>query len=207
MNNIVVASLLVVAGVSSTLMAQGTAPDATEAAMVRAVDAESPAAVALLEQIVNINQRDDEPAEGVIAVKRSWLAPQIEALGFKTWWVPMQTLMARAGDLVAEHPCPAGAGKCGKRLLLIGHMDTVFEKDSSFQKYSIVPGTDGKVATGPGVSDMKGRLVVMLSALKAMKAAGALDKAEITIVLSGDEERHGEPASISRKGHDRRREA
>jgi len=41
----------------------------------------------------------------------------------------------RAGDLVAEHPCPLGAGMCGKRLLLIGHMDTVFDASSPFQKY------------------------------------------------------------------------
>ena len=165
--------------------------------MAKAIDAESPAAVALLEQIVNINSGTMN-LPGVIAVK-DVIMPQIEALGLRTRWEPMQAFDQRAGDLVAEHPCPLGAGKCGKRLLLIGHMDTVFELNSSFQKYSIVPGTDGKVATGPGVADMKGGLVVMLSALKAMKAAGALDKADITIVLSGDEERHGAPTSISRK--------
>jgi glutamate carboxypeptidase len=107
--------------------------------------------------------------------------------------------IGRAGDLVAEHPCPGGSGKCGKRLLLIGHMDTVFEPSSSFQRYAIVPGTDGKVATGPGVNDMKGGLVVMLTALKAMKAAGTLDNTEIRIVLSGDEERHGSPVEVSRR--------
>jgi glutamate carboxypeptidase len=123
----------------------------------------------------------------------------LDELGFKTRWVPMDQLDGRAGDLVAEHPCPAGPGKCGKRILLIGHMDTVFEPSSKFQTYAIVPGTGGRVATGPGTADMKGGLVVMLSALKAMKAAGALDKAEIAIVLSGDEERHGTPTSISRK--------
>jgi glutamate carboxypeptidase len=127
------------------------------------------------------------------------VAPQIEALGFKVDWTPMESLDGRAGDLVAEHACPDGAGKCGKRLLLIGHMDTVFEPSSSFQKFSIVPGTNGNVATGPGVNDMKGGLVVMLTALKAMKAAGTLDNAEIRIVLSGDEEKHGTPASVSRK--------
>ena len=165
--------------------------------MVRTIDAESPAAVALLEQIVNINSGTMN-LPGVVAVK-DVVMPQIEALGFKVRWVPMEPFDQRAGDLVAEHPCAAGAGKCGKRLLLIGHMDTVFEPSSVFQRYSIVPGTEGKIATGPGVNDMKGGLVVMLSALKAMKAAGALDKAEITIVLSGDEERPGHPSSISRR--------
>src|SRR5689334_22079377 len=100
----------------------------------------------------------------------------------------------RAGVLVAEHPCPE-PGKCGKRMLLIGHMDTVFEKTSSFQSYSV----NGTVGTGPGVNDMKGGLVIMLYALKSMQAAGVLDRAEITIVLSGDEEAHGEPASVSRR--------
>jgi glutamate carboxypeptidase len=165
--------------------------------MVKAVDAEAPAAVALLEKIVDINSGTMN-LPGVVQVK-DVMEPQLQALGFTTRWVPMEQLDGRAGDLVAEHPCPLGKGKCGKRILLIGHMDTVFEPTSSFQAYSIVPGTEGRVATGPGVCDMKGGLVVMLSSLKAMKVAGALDKAEVTIVLSGDEERHGTPTSVSRK--------
>ena len=127
------------------------------------------------------------------------IEPEIAALGFTTRWVPMDRVDGRAGNLVAEHPCALGKGKCGKRILLIGHMDTVFEPSSTFQSYSIVPGTEGRVATGPGVADMKGGLVILISALKAMKVAGVLDKAEITIVLSGDEERHGIPVSVSRK--------
>jgi glutamate carboxypeptidase len=199
MTRILAVSLITLVGVSfdTTAKAQTAAVDVTEATMVNSIDAQSPAARALLEQIVNINSGTMN-LPGVIAVK-DVILPQIETLGFKTRWVPMQALDQRAGDLVAEHPCPSGVGQCGKRLLLIGHMDTVFELNSSFQRYSIVPGTDGKVATGPGVGDMKGGLVVMLSALKAMKAAGALDKAEITIVLSGDEERPGQPSNISRK--------
>ena len=102
--------------------------------------------------------------------------------------------MGRAGVLVAEHRCPA-AGKCGKRMLLIGHMDTVFEKTSPFQAYSV----NNNIGTGPGVNDMKGGLVIMLYALKAMEAADVLKQSEITIVLSGDEEAHGEPDTISRR--------
>jgi glutamate carboxypeptidase len=56
----------------------------------------------------------------------------------------------------------------------------------------------GNTGTGPGVNDMKGGLVIMLFALKAMQAADVLKQAEITVVLSGDEEAHGEPASIAR---------
>ncbi len=194
---------LLIAGllVGSVLFAQSAvstaAPDATEAAMVKAVDEESAAAVALLEKIVDINSGTMNLA-GVVKVK-DVIQPELDALGFKTRWVPMEQLDGRAGDLVAEHPCLAGKNRCGKRILLIGHMDTVFEPSSTFQKYETVPGTNGRVATGPGTADMKGGLVVMLSALKAMKSAGVLDRSEITVVLSGDEERHGTPTSISRK--------
>jgi len=188
--------VLVVAAVCSMGMAQKP-PSAIESAMVKAVDAETPAAIGLLEKLVNINSGTMNLA-GVVAVK-DVVAPQIEALGFKVQWTPMESLDGRAGDLVAEHVCAAGAGKCGKRILLIGHLDTVFELSSSFQRYSIVPGTNGNVATGPGVNDMKGGLVVMLTALQAMKTAGVLDNAEIRIGLSGDEEKHGFPVSVSRK--------
>jgi len=175
----------------------GAAPDVAEVAMVKAVDAQSAADVALLERLIDINSGTMNLA-GVVRVK-DVVQPEIEALGFKTRWVPMEAVDGRAGDLVAEHPCPMGPGKCGKKLLLIGHMDTVFELSSSFQKYAVVPGTNGRVATGPGVCDMKGGLVVMLSSLKAMKVAGVLEKSEITIVLSGDEEDAGRPHSASRK--------
>jgi glutamate carboxypeptidase len=130
------------------------------------------------------------------------LTPRFESLGFKVRWVPMQSQTGRAGDLVAERRCPAGGPvgerHCGKKLLLIGHMDTVFEQSSSFQKYAIVPNSEGKIATGPGVADMKGGLVVMLAALRAMQEAGALDRTEIRIVLSGDEERVGNPIPLAR---------
>jgi glutamate carboxypeptidase len=94
----------------------------------------------------------------------------------------------RAGHLLAEHK-----GR-GKHILLIGHMDTVFEKDSPFQKMV----RRGDTVEGPGTSDMKGGLVIMLSALRAMKAAGTLKHADIRIVLSGDEESAGRPLAISR---------
>jgi len=171
-----------------------------ESTMVRSVDAQNAAAVALLERLVNINSGTMN-IPGVIAVKDE-IEPRLRALGFITRWVPMDDAR-RAGDLVAEHACPLGTGNCGRRLLLIGHMDTVFEKDSSFQVYSVLPGADGSptsnVATGPGTNDMKGGLVVMLVALGAMQSAGVLDTAEVRIVLSGDEERHGEPVSLTRR--------
>ncbi|HWA93768.1 MAG TPA: M20/M25/M40 family metallo-hydrolase [Terracidiphilus sp.] len=170
---------------------------AQEKAMAASIDAHEQDDLALLKKIIDINSGTMN-FPGVIAVK-DVLAPQFESLGFKVEWHPMQAQTGRAGDLVAIHPCPNGTGHCGKKLLLIGHMDTVFEPSSPFQKYEVVPGTDGKVATGPGISDMKGGLVVMLAALRAMKSAGALDQTEIRIVLSGDEERVGPPFTLARK--------
>jgi glutamate carboxypeptidase len=165
--------------------------------MVKTVDGATPGAVELLERLVDINSGTMNLA-GVVRVK-DVIAPQIEALGFTVSWDPMVEKEGRAGDLVAVHPCAAGAGRCGKRLLLIGHMDTVFEASSPFQKYEIVAGTNGCVATGPGTCDMKGGLVVMLDSPRAMQAAGVLKDAEIRIVLSGDEEDAGRAIAIRRK--------
>jgi glutamate carboxypeptidase len=162
-----------------------------EKAMVAYVEANEAASNALLEKLVDINSGTHN-LDGVRAVGRVIMA-QLDELGFKTRWVPMDAVQ-RAGTLVAEHPC-AEAGQCGKKMLLIGHMDTVFDLDSPFQKYTV----NGHIATGPGVNDMKGGVVDMLYALKAMQAAGVLAKADITIVLSGDEEAHGEPVTISRR--------
>jgi glutamate carboxypeptidase len=186
-----VAFPLLAASFSIVSIAQNIQPlSPEEKAMVAYIDANEQASNDMLEKLVNINSGTHN-LEGVHAVAEIMQA-QLSDLGFKVQWIPMEQVQ-RAGVLVAEHPCPE-PGKCGKRMLLIGHMDTVFEKSSPFQKYSV----QGNIGTGPGVNDMKGGLVDMLFALKAMQAAGVLKKAEITIVLSGDEEAHGEPASISR---------
>jgi glutamate carboxypeptidase len=169
---------------------------AVDHAVVSYVDAHQSEANSFLERIVNINSGTHN-LEGVRAVARI-MQDELKALGFQVEFKPMDRApdnVGRAGVLVATHPCSNGAGKCGKRILLIGHMDTVFELTSPFQKYSV----NGDIATGPGVNDMKGGLVDMLYALKSLKAAGVLDSMEIRVVLSGDEEAHGEPASISRR--------
>jgi glutamate carboxypeptidase len=158
-----------------------------EASVVHSIDEEAPAAVALLEKIVNINSGTFNPA-GVVEVGKV-LESEFQALGFTTHWVPMDAVQ-RAPSLVAER-----RGTRGKRVLLLGHMDTVFELSSPFQKFV----RNGDIATGPGTSDMKGGIVVILSALKALKSAGALDGSKITVFITGDEEAVGEPVEISRK--------
>ena len=163
--------------------------------MVAFIDENQAASNDLLKKLVDINSGTHNLG-GVRAVAEV-LMPQLRDLGFAVQWIPMNEApnqVGRAGVLVAEHRCPT-PGKCGKRMLLIGHMDTVFEKSSPFQAYSV----KNNIGTGPGVNDMKGGLVIMLYALKAMNAAGVLREAEITVVLSGDEEAHGEPDTISRR--------
>ena len=162
-----------------------------EKAIVAYIDATEQASNDTLQKLVNINSGTHN-LDGVRAVAEI-MKSQLSDLGFTVRWIPMEQVQ-RAGVLVAEHPCPE-PGKCGKRMLLIGHMDTVFEKSSAFQTYSV----NGNIATGPGVNDMKGGLVDMLFALKAMQAADVLKQTDITIVLSGDEEAHGEPSSVSRR--------
>lgn len=177
---------------SAPVLAQAAPPlSPPEQAMVAYIDQNQAAANALLEKLVNINSGTHN-LEGVRAVGKIMMS-ELSRLGFQVQWIPMDEVQ-RAGVLVAEHPCPQPGG-CGKRMLLIGHMDTVFEQSSPFQTYSV----KGNIGTGPGVNDMKGGLVDMLFALKAMQAGGILKQAEITIVLSGDEEAHGEPASLSRR--------
>src|SRR5688572_2278309 len=165
---------------------QSLAP--AERRIVASVDAGAPAAITLLEKLVNINSGTHNFA-GVRAVSDA-LAPEFQKLGFTTRWSPGAS-WNRAGHLVAEWK---GNGS-GRKLLLIGHLDTVFEKDSPFQKFERV-GTDS--ARGPGIADMKGGNVVMLLALKALKDAGLLDQLQVTAVFTGDEEDSGRPIDKAR---------
>jgi len=158
-----------------------------EAEMVRAIDEEAPAALALLEKLVNINSGTFN-TDGVTQVAKV-METELQALGFQTHLVPMDSVK-RGPSLVAERK-----GNRSKKVLLNGHMDTVFELSSPFQKFV----RNGDQATGPGTSDMKGGLVVMLSALKTLKRIGALDDATITVFLTGDEENAGDPHTVSRK--------
>ncbi len=181
-----------IAFATALLLALAPAPAAAaltpaEAKMVATVDANTERSIALLERLVNQNSGTNN-VEGVRKVA-DMLKPEFEALGFKVRWIP-QGQVGRAGHLFAEH-----VGKKGnKRLLLIAHLDTVFEPDSPFQRFS----REGDIARGPGVGDNKGGIVIILSALQAMKAAGTLKDANIVVALTGDEEEAGSPRSVAR---------
>jgi glutamate carboxypeptidase len=159
----------------------------SEKRMVTIVDAEFERSVSLLTKMVDQNSGTMNFA-GVEAIGVMMRA-ELEPLGFTVVWKPM-VATNRAGHLIATHKGKPGS----KRLLLIGHLDTVFEKDSPFQKFV----RKGEEAEGPGAGDDKGGMVVMVAALRAMKAAGTLKAANIEIVLTGDEEDSGDPIEIAR---------
>ena len=158
-----------------------------ERRIVESIDANNAAALALLEKVVDINSGSQNLA-GVKAVGDVFRA-EFARLGFKTTWVD-GAAVKRAGHLIAEHRGP------GPRILLIGHLDTVFEPDSPFQKFRRI---DERTATGPGVIDMKGGDVIIVYALKALKAAGVLDAMNVVVVMTGDEEDTGEPQALARQ--------
>ena len=111
-------------------------------------------------------------------------AKELEALGFATGWVD-QSEVGRAGHLVAEHP-----GSRGKRILLIGHLDTVLEGET-FRR-------EGGLAFGSGVADMKSGNAIALAAVRALHRAGELEGRQVIVVFTGDEEATGKPYSLSR---------
>ena len=156
--------------------------------MLHTVDTEQQRTVTMLQRWVDQNSGTMNLA-GVEAVRRM-VEPEFQQLGFRTEWIDMKAA-GRAGHLVARHV----GNRRGKRLLLIAHLDTVFEPDSPFQRW--VP--EGKLAHGPGAGDDKGGIAVIVAALRAMQGAGTLKNANITVFLTGDEEDAGNPLSISRR--------
>jgi len=150
------------------------------------VDSNNDAALDLLKKVININSGTMHFG----GVKRvgDIFREELDQLGFKTRWIDGSPFK-RSGHLFAEH------NSKGKHLLLIGHLDTVFKADSPFQTYQMV---SENMMKGPGICDMKGGDVIIVYALKALKAAGLLENMHITVALIGDEENAGSPIELAR---------
>ena len=156
----------------------------TERRIVRAVDANQTAAMKLIAETVDIQSATENHA-GVRKVGDVF-ARELAKIGFETRWVDLPPQVGRAGHLVAVH-----RGTRGKRLLLIGHLDTVLQGEA-FR-------LEGDRAYGTGIADMKGGDVIVVEALRALHATGALEDRQVIVVFTGDEEDTGEPQSESRK--------
>ena len=153
------------------------------------VDDRNAEALKLLEESVNINSGTMN-FEGVKKVGALFKA-KLDALGFVVRLTD-GSLFGRAGHLVASHKGKA----VGKTILLIGHLDTVFELSSPFQQFKMI---NDSTAMGPGIADMKGGDVVMIQSLQALNDAGLLKDMNIIIVMTGDEEHSGRPLELSKK--------
>jgi len=212
-------------GANQTLTAQTTKATTTlskeEQKIMDYIDANMPRAIALLKESVDINSGTLN-IEGVKKVGAIF-AREFEKANFKTKWVPMPDSLRRAGHLVAsigfddelENAAAAteensaatekkssskkktelAKTKKGKKLFLIGHLDTVFEPDMPANPFTMI---NDSTATGQGVTDMKGGDVVMIIALQALQAQGLLKDANIIAYLTGDEEHAGNPREVSR---------
>lgn len=172
--------------VSSTAMSSGL--NADEQRMMAWIDANTEAAIDLLQETVNISSGTMNH-EGIRALG-AVMGRELEALGFTTEWIDMPEEMQRAGHLFGRR---YSDGK--KRVLLIGHLDTVFEADDGFQSYR----RDGNTAYGPGVEDMKAGNAVIVYALKALQEIGVLDELSVTVAYTGDEENAGSPINLSKR--------
>ncbi|MEI8141478.1 MAG: M20/M25/M40 family metallo-hydrolase [Chitinophagia bacterium] len=163
------------------------------------IDAHMPQAIEMLKASVNINSGTLN-IDGVKKVG-ALFAKEFEKAGFATEWVAMPDSIKRAGHLVASRRPGAGASsnssssKKGKRLFLIGHLDTVFEPDMPANPFTML---NDSTATGQGVNDMKGGDVVVIMALQALEQAGLLKNTDITAYFTGDEEHAGYPREVTR---------
>jgi glutamate carboxypeptidase len=159
-----------------------------EQKIINTIEANNLEAIEFLKKVVNINSGTMNHA-GVKLVADEF-AQAFEGIGFTTSWYNMSEVN-RSGHFFAETN-----GKKGKKLLLIGHLDTVFEADSPFQEFKMV---NDSMAHAPGGNDMKGGDVIILYALKALADNGLLKNSQIIAAFTGDEEASGKPLAISRK--------
>ncbi|MBU2929132.1 M20/M25/M40 family metallo-hydrolase [Winogradskyella psychrotolerans] len=159
-----------------------------EKSIVKAVDQHTEKAIALVKKTVNINSGTMN-FDGVQEVGQLYKS-ELDKLGFKTELTKGDTY-GRAGHLIATRQ-----GKKGPKFLMIGHLDTVFELDSPFQEYTML---NDSIMKGPGVADMKGGDVIIILAMQALNDAGLLDDMSIEIIMTGDEEKSGDPIALSKK--------
>ncbi|APG60514.1 M20/M25/M40 family metallo-hydrolase [Christiangramia salexigens] len=159
-----------------------------EKKIVRSVDKHNDNSLELLKKAVNINSGTMN-FEGVKQVGELF-RKELVKLGFDARLTSGEAF-GRAGHLIATKE-----GKPGLKLLLIGHLDTVFELDSPFQSSEML---NDSIMKAPGVADMKGGDVVIIQAMQALKDAGVLDNMSIRIVMTGDEEKSGSPIELSKK--------
>jgi glutamate carboxypeptidase len=148
-----------------------------EQKMLDFIASREPEWIDLLEHLVNCdsgtyNKDEADRASGI-------LANAIGSLGFEVEQLPQEN--------VGAHVVARKKGTGDKSLLFVGHFDTVFPAGTVAERPFTI---DGDRATGPGIYDMKGGLVVLIAALSALRDANAKiwDEVNLTVIFNSDEE-------------------
>jgi len=144
-----------------------------------------------LRELVSIDSGSYD-ADGVNRVA-DWMQRRLRLLGFTVERVRLAADgRVRTGDaLVARKKGTLPAEEGGRRILLAGHMDTVFDQGTALARPFTLR---GHLAHGPGVSDDKGGLLAGLTALEILDTHGWTAYDELVLLATPDEE-IGSPAS------------
>lgn len=174
-----------------TVASQNVERQIVERKIIQHLDTQLDESTTLLKKLVNINSGTMNFA-GVEQVAML-LKQKYDDMGFTTQWLDGNKF-GRAGHLIATYESKSHPDAA--KILLIGHLDTVFAKDDDFQ---IISELANQRLAGPGTTDMKGGDVIMLAALQALENQGLLQQLNIKVVLTGDEESSGKPLSLSKQ--------
>lgn len=180
-------AIFATAAVAAALAASGAAaapkPQARDAKVWSAAEAAREGQLKLLESVVNIDSGTGDAAGGnkVAAL----LIPRLQALGMSVETVPPEEA-GLANNVVARL---AGTGK--GRILMIGHLDTVFGPGTVAKRPFRM---DAEKAYGPGVDDEKGGVVDGVTALEILHKLGFKNFKEIVFLIESSEER-GSPGT------------
>ena len=162
------------------MVAAGTAVQAAptpDRALLAAAEAARPGQLALLQQVVDIDSGTGDAAGA--AKVQAVLAERLRALGAAVETVPAEA--PGLGDNLVARLRGTGKG----RLLIIGHIDTVFPAGTVAGRSFRI---EGGRAYGPGVSDEKGGVVEAVTALELLKRLGRTNYATITLLVETSEE-------------------
>jgi len=165
--------------------------DAEELELKVILDERGEAMQDTLERWVNLNTGSFD-LEGLES-QAQLLASELDPLGFQVQLEPGPTVdlpgrgSVQTGPIVVARREAQISGPAAPRFLLVGHYDTVFEKDSPFQTF-VRAENDPLRAQGPGSCDMKGGLVILIEVLRGLRDIGELDRASWVVLLNGDEE-------------------
>lgn len=132
---------------------------------------------ALLERLVRTESptEDARPQSAALAI----LVPELVEAGY------LPRMISLGGERRHLYARPRGAPRRGPRQLLVGHIDTVWPAGSVDELEARVE--DGHLH-GPGAYDMKGGLVQLVFALRALSATGTVPEVTPLVFVNSDEE-------------------